>query len=167
METSRPRMRSGATSAMYIGERLEARPIATPPDIRQARNTANVPAIPVPIELTGNRNAESTRAEQTADQCAAHCQCNHGGRAETEKRFIERFCASDHDPVIPEQQPSHGSRDRDEPNVPEVVRSATGRGLWMRPVARLVPHGYRGTAIEKLSNEARFQPVPMPAIPLW
>src|ERR1039457_1913631 len=60
METSRPRMRSGATSAMYIGERLEARPIATPPDIRQARNTANVPAIPVPIELTVNRNAERT-----------------------------------------------------------------------------------------------------------
>ncbi len=45
---------------MYIGERFEARPIATPPDIRQARKTVNEPAIPVPIELTVNSDAART-----------------------------------------------------------------------------------------------------------
>src|ERR1019366_4969007 len=88
-------------------------------------------------------------------------------RASADGKTLERFCAADHDPVIAEQQPSHGSRDRDEPNVPEVVGSATDSSCWMRPVARLVQHGHRGAVTEKLSNEARFQPVPKPAIPCW
>ena len=36
IDTSRPRTAAGATSAMYIGERFDARPMATPPSIRQA-----------------------------------------------------------------------------------------------------------------------------------
>jgi hypothetical protein len=57
---------------MYIGDRFEARPIATPPDIRQARNTANVTAIPVPIELAVNRNAERTSRRFLPNLAAEH-----------------------------------------------------------------------------------------------
>jgi hypothetical protein len=33
--TSRPRIRAGATSAMYMGEMMEARPTPIPPTIRK------------------------------------------------------------------------------------------------------------------------------------
>ena len=38
MATSRPRWWAGATSAMYIGDRFDAMPIATPPRMRQTTN---------------------------------------------------------------------------------------------------------------------------------
>ena len=58
--TSRPRMWAGATSAMYIGERLEAMPMATPPTIRQSTKAANVYAQPVRIDETANRRAAAS-----------------------------------------------------------------------------------------------------------
>ena len=42
---------------MYMGDRFEAKPIATPPQIRQARNVAKELTDPVPIELTVNSKA--------------------------------------------------------------------------------------------------------------
>ena len=36
--TSRPRKRAGATSAMYIGETVEAKPTPMPPTNRQTLN---------------------------------------------------------------------------------------------------------------------------------
>jgi hypothetical protein len=45
---------------MYMGDRFEARPIATPPSIRQAMKMANVGASALPNEVTANRNADST-----------------------------------------------------------------------------------------------------------
>ena len=48
IETSRPRMAAGAISAMYMGERFEARPMATPPRMRQATKTVKLGASAVP-----------------------------------------------------------------------------------------------------------------------
>ena len=55
--TSLPRIWAGAISAIYIGERLDARPMATPPQIRQAMKTWNWLAAPVPIEETAKITA--------------------------------------------------------------------------------------------------------------
>src|ERR1700722_19715127 len=57
METIRPRKCAGVTSAMYMGEMLEARPIAMPPTMRQSTNCAKLPAHPVRVEETANRQA--------------------------------------------------------------------------------------------------------------
>ena len=61
-DTRRPRMRAGAISAMYIGDRLEASPMAVPPSIRQATKTVNVGARPLPIEVTMKTRAATVRS---------------------------------------------------------------------------------------------------------
>ena len=55
--TSRPRRWAGAISAMYIGDRFDAIPMATPPAIRQTTNTAKEPAHPVSTDETAKRSA--------------------------------------------------------------------------------------------------------------
>ena len=62
METNLPRICAGAISAMYIGERLEANPMARPPKIRQTTKMQNEdsPANPVPSEEIAKRNADNT-----------------------------------------------------------------------------------------------------------
>src|ERR1035441_8491868 len=57
-ETSRPRFWAGATSAIYMGDRFDARPMAAPPAIRQRINTAKDPASPVATEDTANSRAD-------------------------------------------------------------------------------------------------------------
>ena len=58
METSLPRICAGAISAMYMGERFDARPMATPPSIRHEMKIANEGASALPREVTANRNAD-------------------------------------------------------------------------------------------------------------
>src|SRR4030042_1729007 len=58
--TSRPRICAGATSAIYIGDRLEARPMATPPRIRNETNQLKLDAQPVRTEDTANSRAATT-----------------------------------------------------------------------------------------------------------
>ena len=58
--TSRPRMCAGATSAMYMGERFEAMPIATPPKMRNTTNQAKAGAQPVSTDETANSRAAAT-----------------------------------------------------------------------------------------------------------
>src|SRR5579859_3246264 len=60
MATNLPRIPAGATSAMYMGERLEASPIATPPSIRHAIKTVKEPDSALPREVTANSNAEAS-----------------------------------------------------------------------------------------------------------
>ena len=55
-------MWAGATSAMYIGERFEAMPMATPPAIRQTTNQRKVDAHPVRTDETANSSAETSRS---------------------------------------------------------------------------------------------------------
>ena len=43
-ETSRPRTSAGEISAMYIGDKLEARPMPMPPTRRKTTNTVKSPA---------------------------------------------------------------------------------------------------------------------------
>ena len=62
MATSLPRTAAGAISAMYIGERFEAKPMATPPAIRQRLKARKVPINPVPIEEMTKTIAEKTRS---------------------------------------------------------------------------------------------------------
>ena len=57
IDTRRPRISAGATSAMYIGERLEASPMATPPSIRQRTKMAKLGARALPSEVTAKRIA--------------------------------------------------------------------------------------------------------------
>jgi len=52
MATSFPRIRAGEISAMYMGERFDASPIATPPSIRQTTNIVKVLASAFPSEVT-------------------------------------------------------------------------------------------------------------------
>ena len=56
-ETSLPRTAAGANSAIYIGERFEANPMATPPAIRHRLNANKVAAMPVPTDDTANTTA--------------------------------------------------------------------------------------------------------------
>src|SRR5215469_16160799 len=60
--TRRPRQRAGLTSAMYVGEILDASPIATPPKRRQAMKAMKENDHPVPIEEIANNNAAPARA---------------------------------------------------------------------------------------------------------
>ena len=50
MATSKPRLAAGAISEMYIGEMFEARPMLTPPRIRQATKAGKLWAIAMPRE---------------------------------------------------------------------------------------------------------------------
>ena len=50
MATSRPRRAGGAISEMYIGEILEARPMLTPPRIRQVTNAGKLCVKAMPME---------------------------------------------------------------------------------------------------------------------
>ena len=59
METSLPRICAGATSAMYMGERLDARPMATPPSIRHATKMEKFGASALPSEVSANKNADA------------------------------------------------------------------------------------------------------------
>ncbi len=58
IETNLPRNRAGAISAMYMGERFDASPMATPPKIRQPTKTKRVGASPLPMEVTPKSKAE-------------------------------------------------------------------------------------------------------------
>src|SRR5260370_21935535 len=58
METSLPRNSAGETSAMYMGERLDASPIARPPEILHATKTSKVFERAVPIEESANKAAD-------------------------------------------------------------------------------------------------------------
>ena len=60
--TRRPRQAAGAISAMYIGERFEARPIASPPITRQTLKAKNESTKAVPIEETRNSAAANTKS---------------------------------------------------------------------------------------------------------
>ena len=59
MDTKRPRKWAGAISAIYIGERLEAMPMANPPMRRNTLNSPNVSAAPVPTAVQMNSPAAS------------------------------------------------------------------------------------------------------------
>ena len=59
MDTSLPRIWAGAISAMYMGDRLEARPMATPPRIRHVTKMKKVGATAFPREVTANSRAEA------------------------------------------------------------------------------------------------------------
>ena len=48
IETSLPRICAGAISAMYIGERFDARPMATPPKMRHAMKMVKLVASALP-----------------------------------------------------------------------------------------------------------------------
>ena len=58
IETNRPRTFPGVISAIYIGERFDARPIPMPPKILNATNMLNEPAEPVPSEAATNNPAD-------------------------------------------------------------------------------------------------------------
>ena len=62
MVTSRPRTAAGATSAMYMGERFEANPMAMPPEMRQRLKAQNESIRAVPIEETTKMKADMTRS---------------------------------------------------------------------------------------------------------
>ena len=62
MATSLPRTAAGAISAMYMGERFEAIPMATPPAIRQRLKAKKVLTSPVPIEEMTKTIAEKTKS---------------------------------------------------------------------------------------------------------
>ena len=62
IETSLPRDWAGAISEMYIGARLEARPIATPPSIRHSMKALKDWARALPMEVTAKRSAERMRS---------------------------------------------------------------------------------------------------------
>jgi hypothetical protein len=61
-QTSLPRISAGAASAMYMGERPDAMPIASPPRMRQNTKASKTCADPVPIDDTTNTDAAISRA---------------------------------------------------------------------------------------------------------
>ena len=58
--TSRPRRWAGAISAMYIGDRLDAMPMATPPAMRQVTKAVNEPAQPVSADDPANSRDDAS-----------------------------------------------------------------------------------------------------------
>ena len=57
---------------MYIGERLDARPIATPPSIRQKTKIPNVCAIPLPIEVAAKKGGRCDQQPLSAKTCRSN-----------------------------------------------------------------------------------------------
>ncbi len=57
IETIRPRIRAGEISAMYIGEVIEAAPIAKPPRMRKTTNIVTLCGSAVPTAETRKNNA--------------------------------------------------------------------------------------------------------------
>ena len=55
IDTNRPRIEAGLISAMYIGERLDAKPMPMPPTNRAMLNVAKSQAAAVRIALSVNR----------------------------------------------------------------------------------------------------------------
>src|SRR6266403_672707 len=104
MATSLPRICAGATSAIYIGDKLEARPMATPPNIRHAMKMANFAASAFPSEVTANSKAA----------------------------MKEGLRAADHHPVPAEQQPPHRRDHGNEPDIAEIEFGLERRGFSLR-----------------------------------
>jgi hypothetical protein len=48
---------------MYIGDRFDAMPMATPPAIRQMTNATNEPAHPVSTDETAKRSAAASKSD--------------------------------------------------------------------------------------------------------
>src|SRR5690606_36264891 len=61
METNRPRYFAGAISAIYMGARVEARPIPKPPTSLYTINAVSPSAKPVPKAERINRTADNIR----------------------------------------------------------------------------------------------------------
>ena len=61
-ETRRPRIRAGATSAMYMGDCIEAIPTPTPPMIRATINSTKLRGTAEPMAETAKRTAENNNA---------------------------------------------------------------------------------------------------------
>ena len=61
IDTNFPRTDAGETSAMYIGERLEARPIPNPPSQRKPLNAMKSQANAVPIAEDGEQQARQNQ----------------------------------------------------------------------------------------------------------
>ena len=70
MVTSRPRTAAGAISAMYMGERFEASPMAMPPAIRQRLKAVNESTSAVPSDETTKTNAGEDQQPLAAEAVA-------------------------------------------------------------------------------------------------
>jgi hypothetical protein len=84
IETNLPRHLAGEISAMYIGDRLEASPMPTPPRMRKRVCQEKVQAIAVPMAEAENRGPEQissllrpSRSLRTPDRIAPSRQPNH------------------------------------------------------------------------------------------
>ncbi len=61
-ETSRPRIRGGEISAIYMGQRIEAHPTATPPRIRAKANCPRLEGIADPTAEREKKRAAASKA---------------------------------------------------------------------------------------------------------
>ena len=138
---------------MYIGDRFDAMPIATPPAIRHVTNAGNDPAQPVSTDDPAKSSAAAissffrpnrslsapVTSEPIRQPTSAHefAQPTSAARREAEALLEERLRAADDDPVVAEQQAAHGRDERDRPHVAEVVAgrhrySATASNMAIR-----------------------------------
>ena len=137
METSLPRIRAGAISAIYIGERLDARPMATPPSIRQQIKIEKVARQRVAERSAGKQErgknqqplasefvaqrAGHQRADETADERATVGPADLRVTGQMKISFEKRLRAADDHPVVAKKQSAQRGDDGDEPDVAEVV----------------------------------------------
>ena len=122
---------------MYMGERFDASPMATPPRIRQAMKMENVGASALPMEVTAKSKAErikqpfaappvaqgagDQRARQTAHQRAAVGPADQRRVMDLKISLEKRFGAADDHPIPSEEQSAHRGHYGNEPDVAEVV----------------------------------------------
>jgi hypothetical protein len=150
METSLPRICAGATSAIYMGERFDASPMATPPKHPPADEDGKVAsASALPSEVTANRNADRIssrlrpelvaqraghqRADEAADERATVRPADLRLAGQLKIALEKRLRTADDDPIPAEQQSAKRGHGGDEPDVAEVEFGLEGRGfVWRR-----------------------------------
>ena len=152
IDTSRPRIAAGATSAMYMGERLDAIPMATPPSIRQETKSVKLGAQALPNDVAANRTAHHTSNRrrpkrslsaparsaptQTSQQCATVRPPLRKRLGKAEVSFEERLSAADDDPIVAEEQSAQCGRQAGQPDIPQVVARIVLHGLLSKSTAR-------------------------------
>ena len=146
-ETSLPRMAAGAISAIYIGDKFDASPMAAPPTMRQATNgekrlaspvasddTVNSTADRISSRLRPNRSLNAPATSEPArqpDQRATFCPADVRRRGQMEVLFVKNVRAADDHPIVTEHQPAQRRHKAHRPDEPAVVvrRACPGWGV--------------------------------------
>ena len=131
-----------------MGERFEARPMATPPSIRHATKMEKLGASALPREVTREQKrgedqqsfaAELVaqrpghqRADEATDECATVRPAGLRGIRQVKITFEKRLRPANDHPILAEQQPAQRGHDRNPPDISQMIFGFEGGTLRLR-----------------------------------